>query len=408
MPDTTTTTSTTTSKTDASGNTFTTNSNINTNTTFDLNKSLTDVFDKSNVVFLLWFLAIYFVLYFLISLFSKPSNSETASTGSSIGSILDIIVFLLLILYIASLTISSTPAQNEKNVENLGTKFKTYLEDPYSLVSLFLFIAVFYLAIYLVGISMGEHSKPISIWLVENIAILLFIILLICDFFKYILGINLVKLVSDKIIDWWNGNKSTKTDVSGNDASGNVVVHAASVPAATTANASKCSNKPEKIPGAEVFNIANNLYTYDDAQAICKAYGARLATYDDIEEAYDDGGEWCNYGWSANQMAFFPTQKSTWENLQKTKNHKNDCGRPGVNGGYFDNPNIRFGVNCYGKKPQPTDKEKTMMEYNKIQQYPMTPEERAIDEKVKYWKDNAATRLNINSFNTNEWSEQNV
>ena len=29
----------------------------------------------------------------------------------------------------------------------------------------------------------------------------------------------------------------------------------------------------------------------------------------------------------------------------------NNCGRPGVNGGYFDNPNIKFGVNCYGQKP---------------------------------------------------------
>ena len=66
------------------------------------------------------------------------------------------------------------------------------------------------------------------------------------------------------------------------------------------------------IPKNEVFNISNNLYTYDDAQAICSVYGAQLATYDQVEEAYKDGAEWCNYGWSENQMAFFPTQKSTW------------------------------------------------------------------------------------------------
>jgi len=106
-------------------------------------------------------------------------------------------------------------------------------------------------------------------------------------------------------------------------------------------------------------------------------------------------------------MAFFPTQKATWENLQKTKNHKNDCGRPGINGGYFDNPNIRFGVNCYGKKPKPSQNELSMMEYNKNQQYAKTPEERAIDEKVKYWQDNASSLLNVNAFNTNKWSERN-
>jgi hypothetical protein len=399
--------------TDASGNKFTANSNIKTNTTtFDLNKTIEEAFNKSNIVFLLWFLAIYFVLYFLISLFTKPSNSQTAASGASstVGSIADIIVFLLLIIYFGALTVSSTPEQNEKNLESWGTSFKTYLEDPYSLLSLFFFMVVFYLAIYLIGISMGEKSKPISIWLVENILILLFVILVISDFFKYALKIDLVKIVSDKITNWWKNSDSgtttattTKTDVSGNkDLSGNVLVHGAAV----AKPIQKCSNKPEKIPGAEVFNIANNLYTYDDAQAICKSYGARLATYDDIEDAYNDGGEWCNYGWSDNQMAFFPTQKATWENLQKTKNHKNDCGRPGINGGYFDNPNIRFGVNCYGKKPKPSQSELSMMEYNKNQQYAKTPEERAIDEKVKYWQENAAKLLNVNAFNTNKWSEQ--
>ena len=406
------TTATTTN--DASGNKFTANSNINknttTNTTFDLNKTLQEAFNKSNIVFLLWFLAIYFILYFLISLFTKPSNSQTAASGagSAVGSIADIIVFLLLIIYFGALTVSSTAEQNQKNLEGWGKSFKTYLEDPYSLLSLFFFMVVFYLAVYLLGISMGEKSKPISIWLVENILILLFVILVISDFFKYALKIDLVKIVSDKIADWWKNSDSTtttQTDVSGNkDLSGNVLVHGAST--TTPKPTPKCSNKPEKIPGAEVFNIANNLYTYDDAQAICKSYGARLATYDDIEQAYNDGGEWCNYGWSDNQMAFFPTQKATWENLQKTKNHKNDCGRPGINGGYFDNPNIRFGVNCYGKKPKPSQSELSMMEYNKNQQYAKTPEERAIDEKVKYWQDNAAKLLNVNAFNTNKWSEQ--
>ena len=43
-------------------------------------------------------------------------------------------------------------------------------------------------------------------------------------------------------------------------------------------------------------------------------------------------------------MALFPTQYEHWEHLQKIKGHENDCGRPGVNGGYIDNPNkIKIG-----------------------------------------------------------------
>jgi hypothetical protein len=51
-------------------------------------------------------------------------------------------------------------------------------------------------------------------------------------------------------------------------------------------------------------------------------------------------------------MALFPTQDSTWEQLQKEASvaNKTACGRPGVNGGYFD-PKTKFGVNCYGVKP---------------------------------------------------------
>ena len=99
------------------------------------------------------------------------------------------------------------------------------------------------------------------------------------------------------------------------------------------------------------FNIPGNDYSFEDAKALCKAYGAELATYSQIEDAYKNGAEWCNYGWSANQMAFYPTQKTTWDKLQKIKGHNHDCGRPGINGGYIQNPRVRFGVNCYGPKP---------------------------------------------------------
>jgi hypothetical protein len=72
----------------------------------------------------------------------------------------------------------------------------------------------------------------------------------------------------------------------------------------------------------------NNLYTYDDAKSICSAYDASLATYDQIEKSYNGGGEWCSIGWSADQQALYPTQKSTWRELQKIK-HEHDCGGRG-------------------------------------------------------------------------------
>jgi hypothetical protein len=176
-----------------------------------------------------------------------------------------------------------------------------------------------------------------------------------------------------------------------------------------TVNGNTVVNGNIKIPPIEhkeVFNISNNLYTYDDAQAICKSYGAKLATYDDIENAYDNGGEWCNYGWSDNQMIYFPTQKATWDKLQKgDPKNKNNCGRPGVNGGYIANPYVKFGVNCFGVKPKPTDADRFRMRIQQNNIQPKTINDIMLDRKVEFWKENSKQLLNINSFNIKNWNE---
>jgi hypothetical protein len=104
--------------------------------------------------------------------------------------------------------------------------------------------------------------------------------------------------------------------------------------------------------GSEVFHIDDNQFTYSDAPAVCAAYGAQLATLEQVIDAYDHGAEWCGYGWSAGGFALYPTQKATWQALQGEvdQTRRTACGRPGINGGYFD-PNTKFGVNCFGFKP---------------------------------------------------------
>ena len=102
----------------------------------------------------------------------------------------------------------------------------------------------------------------------------------------------------------------------------------------------------------QVFNVARNLYTYGEAEPLCRAFGAELATYDQVKDAYEAGADWCNYGWVKGQQAVYPTQKSTWEKLQHgPEADRLSCGLPGMNGGYFPNEDQRFGVNCYGARP---------------------------------------------------------
>ena len=158
---------------------------------------------------------------------------------------------------------------------------------------------------------------------------------------------------------------------------------------------------PEIKIKPQVFHIPGNKYTFDNADALCQAYGAKLANYNEIEQAYKNGGEWCSYGWSEGQMAYFPTQKKTFDYLQGVEGHENDCGRPGINGGYIANPNVRFGVNCYGYKPKITEQEQEIMENEPL--YPRTLRDRQQEKRVDFWRKRVPEIL-VAPFNRNVWS----
>jgi hypothetical protein len=109
-------------------------------------------------------------------------------------------------------------------------------------------------------------------------------------------------------------------------------------------------NKSDLEGPEQVFHISNQNYTYDEARCKCGSYDAKLATYPQIVESYNKGAEWCSYGWSEGQTAYYPTQKCNWE--KKSKKEREECGKPGINGGFFSDKKLRFGVNCFGKKPE--------------------------------------------------------
>jgi len=154
------------------------------------------------------------------------------------------------------------------------------------------------------------------------------------------------------------------------------------------------------LPGKkEVFNVAVDKYTYTDAEPLCKAFGAELATYDQVKDAWNKGADWCNYGWVKGQSAVYPTQQTTYDKLQTgPEDQRMACGVPGVNGGYFDNPELQFGVNCYGSKPSENDADdRHGMRKN------MTPGALAYDKKVQDYKSHM-NEIPVNPFKTGAWS----
>lgn len=169
----------------------------------------------------------------------------------------------------------------------------------------------------------------------------------------------------------------------------------------TDAGAAEVAPVPEMTYSKQVFHVPGNHYTYDDAKAVCAAYGGKLASYNEMEDAYEEGADWCSYGWSEDQMAFFPTQEEKWKRLQKIEGHKHDCGRPGINGGYIANPNVKFGVNCYGYKPDITPYESKLM--RESTGLPTTKKEREFQKLVEDWK-RKIPQILISPFNNKNWS----
>lgn len=248
-------------------------------------------------------------------------------------------------------------------------------------------VIVIIIAYYVLFSSLGNNNVDTmtsnsGIKLLETILWGVFIVLLLLNGMSYIFNINIIASLKNLF------SGTPELDVLIDDLGIN------------TGDGDK-PVVPEIMRAKQVFHIPNNKYTYDDSKAVCSAYGGRLATYKEIEKAHQNGADWCGFGWSENQMALYPTQYNKWKNLQSIEGHEHDCGRPGINGGYIDNPNVKFGINCYGYKPKITQTEVQNMK--NIPLYPKTVKEIEFDQKVDYWKAQLEN-ITVAPFNHNNWS----
>ena len=166
------------------------------------------------------------------------------------------------------------------------------------------------------------------------------------------------------------------------------------------ANPSDLVEKILPTGSPQVYNVSKNTFTFYDAEPLCKAMGAELATYDQVKSAWERGADWCNYGWVKGQMAVYPTQKQTWEKLQGgPEEQRMACGNPGLNGGYFDNPEMRFGVNCYGPKPSQSKHDANMLGKGA----PLSPGALEFDKKVAKYRSESDS-VGVLPFNEDKWN----
>jgi hypothetical protein len=285
--------------------------------------------------------------------------------------------------------VSTTSTTDPVNMYNYLNGF---IMNPMVFVIILLIIVAYYVFSSSLGnnqgfsISGSESSSGSSV--MGIIIIVILIVLILVNAFQYFFSINLTAYIQGLF------SPETQLDI--------VVDHTTEMPVITeTTETTETTDFGSKLRlKKQVFNIPGNYYNYENAKALCKAYDSELATYEQMEQAYNNGAEWCNYGWSANQNAFFPTQQQTYNKLQTIPGHENDCGRPGINGGYIANPRVRFGVNCYGFKPKIRAEEEELMKTSSP--YPETIKDKVFQKRVDYWK-NKIDEILLSPFNHNIW-----
>lgn len=247
-----------------------------------------------------------------------------------------------------------------------------------------------------------NNTNPGTMTPAGNIGVMVFVlflvIFLIIFSFYYDMIISSIGDWIESIKSWYTGNGSPPVE----DEQPPPVIE----PSQTQENEREAAlnRVVERIlpPAKDIFTVSKNVHTYYDAAPLCKALGAELATYDEVKNAWQQGADWCNYGWVKGQMAVYPTQESTYQELQEgPPEQRSACGRPGVNGGYFDNPEMKFGVTCSGKRPPQSNHDATVISSGAAR--PLTASGLEFEKKVQEFKAQSDT-MGVLPFNKSKWS----
>lgn len=361
---------------------------------------LNEIFNSTTFSIMFWVFASYIIYKLVGAIFATRDPGLASSAQMGYSRTIDIILGVGLILYMVY-WYSSLKASDQDNILGYFISWtQEWLDDPWSLFELVWFTIIFFILVYILRVPMAPGMSPVLVNLVEHKIWIFYATFAIVFFFKYVLGIPIISLLFNNTFMNYlkNAQPSTSSIYDSILAkTGSPKAASSSTSTTTTTTTNNTVSSPASCSDTnQVFNVSNNLYTYEEAQEVCKAFDSTLATYDQIENSYQNGGEWCNYGWSDGQMAYFPTQKATWTKLQQNPKSKHACGRPGINGGHIANPYVRFGANCYGPKPkQPANWVPPKYE----QPYDIINVDLAEDKNSK-----VRDSVNLNSFNLNNWS----
>lgn len=174
-------------------------------------------------------------------------------------------------------------------------------------------------------------------------------------------------------------------------------------------------NVPVSVPAPpadkrELFLIYNK-YNYQEAREVCKIYKGRLATKQDLNDAFNKGANWCSWGWLEGMSVGYPVQEKYWMAIDKS--HKGFCGpTAGLNVIESVDPLKKYYVTCFGLKPKQGHKD---VKLNKSIQKVVTGANSLLHDIAqckkakevsvqKKWTQQQKQQIRILKFNPTEWS----
>ena len=240
------------------------------------------IFSETLITVFLWVLAIYFVMNSIINVSKNDGKSSSIKVAN-------VIIILVVFAYIFNDYYDLTKDQRENYATHLNESLKKFLQNSGSLLETGLFGLILYGLAFVIRLITGDSENPSSLNTLLTLTIVVFALLITVVFIREILNIPIIDILFGSFGKLVTVEEEDKKD---NDS---------------------------KEDDDEVYNVSNNLYSYDEAPYVCKALGGRLATYDEVEKSYNNGGEWCNYGWSVDQMALFLHKRKHGMNSKQMK-----------------------------------------------------------------------------------------
>ena len=145
--------------------------------------------DNGLIVIIISFLAVCIFVYIVVTMFMHIAKNQT-KYEDKMYKLIDMFSILLILIFVGFEYYNN--ADNQDHINERFKQFLDYLNDPYSIVSVFIFLLAVYLTMYFLRLSV-DTSDSIIVSVIHNGSIILIFLMVIVDFFKYVFQINLIE-----------------------------------------------------------------------------------------------------------------------------------------------------------------------------------------------------------------------